>query len=280
VLVRTVAPTGENLGSIVGEFEAAGASIVIGSNRERDAAVVAKAMSVRGVPTISLTSFSDLAIQLYGAGYVPNEEAVVLVNEAAKRGYSSVAVVSTDSPASLEFTKHVLALAAAAGLSVRPVDGTTDSQFQAGITALAAAGVVPAAVVFASGPARAAAMMETLSGDPRFKAMAVIGNSGWALAGKLPPVLKGAWYTAIASDGMAKFAEKFQAANGGAATLDAAMTYDLVVMAAALPQTIGEEPYHPEVMTNPQGFMGFTGQFRFGPSGMASARTYVVQTVK
>jgi ABC-type branched-subunit amino acid transport system substrate-binding protein len=280
VVVKTVAAGAENLGTIIGEFDAAGVRIVIGANRERDAADLAKAMSARGVPTVSLTSFSDLAIQLYGAGYVPNEEAVALVNEAARRGYGAIAVVSTESAASQRFTRHVLTLAAAAGISARPVDGSTDSQFQAGMTALAAAGVAPPAIVFATGPTRAAAMMGTLSEDARFKSTAIVGNSGWALAGKLPAALKGAWYTAVASDGLAKFADKFRAAHGAKATLDAAMVYDLVVMAAALPQTVGEEPYHPEIMTNAQGLRGFTGQFRFGPNGMVSARSYVIASPK
>jgi ABC-type branched-subunit amino acid transport system substrate-binding protein len=280
VVVRSISPDGANLSSVISDFEAANVSIVIGSNSESDVVLIAKSMMLRKVPTISMTSFSDLALQLYGGGYVPNEEAVTLVNEAAKRGYASVAVVTTEGAASQSFTKSVLSLAAAAGINARPVDGTTDSQFLAGMTGMAAAGVPVSAVIFAAGPARAAAMMSLLQPDERFKGMAVIGNSGWDLTPKLPAALKGAWYTSVASDGMTEFAEKFRSANGQTATLNAAMVYDLVVLAAALPATIPEEPYHPEVMTNPQGFKGFTGQFRFGPTGMLSARSYGIATAK
>ena len=280
VIVRTVEGPGGDTAGAIKELEAAGAGIVIGLNDENAAAQVAKAMGPKGMPTISLTSFSDLAIQLYGAGYVPNEEAVALVNEAARRGYTSLAIVSTGSRSSEDFAKAVLGLAAAAGISARAVDGSTDSQFVAGMTAIAAAGVPTSAIVFASGPARAGAMMSMLKADARFKAVSVIGNSGWALGGKLPAALKGAWYTSVASDGLARFADKFRKANNAAATLNAAMTYDLVVLAAALPQTIASDPYHPEVLTSAQGFKGFTGQFRFGPTGLLSARTYVIATVK
>jgi ABC-type branched-subunit amino acid transport system substrate-binding protein len=280
VLIRTIAPDGSNLSSVISDFEAANASIVIGSNSESNVALVARAMILRKVPTISMTSFSDLALQLYGGGYVPNEEAVTLVNEAAKRGYASIAVVTTEGAASQAFTRSVLSLAAAAGLNARPIDGSTDSQFLAGMTGLAAAGEKVSAVVFAAGPARAAAMMSLIQPDERLKGIAVIGNSGWDLTPKLPAALRGAWYTSVASEGMTEFAEKFRAANGQTATLNAAMVYDLVVLAAALPATIPEEPYHPEVMTNPQGFKGFTGQFRFGPTGMLSARSYAIATAK
>lgn len=279
VLVRTV-PAGSGAAQVIKELDAAGASMVIGLDDEATAVAIAKAMVARPAPTISLTSFADLGLQLYGAGYVPNEEAVALVNEAARRGYSSLAVVTTEGAASQDFAKAVMGLAGAAGISARPVDGSTDSQFLAGMTALAAAGVPISAIVFASGPQRAGAMTATLKGDERFKSVALVGNSGWAVAGKLPTSLKGAWYTSVTSDGLSDFADKFKAANGTVATLNAALTYDLLVLAAALPQAVKEEPYDPEVMTNAQGFKGFTGPFRFGPTGMLAARNYVIVTAK
>lgn len=280
VLVRSASADGAALGRAIGDFDTAGVQMVIGTNSERDAAAVAKAQAARGVPTISLTSFSDLAILLYGAAYVPNEEAVALVDEAARRGYRSLAVVTTGAPPSQALARSVLSLAGAAGLDARIVDGATNSQFQAGASALAAAGVPLDAIVFASGPARAAEMLSTLKGDDRFKSVGIVGNSGWALAGKLPPALKGAWYTTVAGNGFADFAEKFRRATGATPTLNAAMVYDLVVLAAALPQAAGEEPYHPEIMTSESGFKGFTGAFRFGPGGMVAARSYVIATVK
>src|SRR5690606_13588377 len=151
VLVRPLSPTADNAGTIVSEFEAATASLVIGPDNEAIAATVATIMSVRAVPTLSLTSFSDIAIHLYGAGYVPNEEAVALVNEAAKRGLTSLAVISAPGHASESFTKSVLSLAGAAGIAVRPVDGSTDSQFVAGLGGMVSAGVAVSAVVFATG---------------------------------------------------------------------------------------------------------------------------------
>jgi ABC-type branched-subunit amino acid transport system substrate-binding protein len=280
VVIRTLLPDKSNAGAIINEFDALGATIVIGPNDELTAAAVAKATQLRGVPTISLTSFSDLAVQLYGAAYVPNEEAVALVNEAAKRGYSSIAVVSVPGPASETFTKAVLTLAGTAGISARPVDGSTDSQFVAGLGGIASAGLPVAAIVFATGPARAATMMTALKSDARFNNVQVVGNSGWAMVEKLPNALKGAWYSAIESERIGEFVKKFQAANAAAPTLNSAMVYDLVVLAGALPQAIPDQPYHPEVLTNPQGFMGFSGQFRFAATGMLSARTYTIAAVK
>jgi len=279
VLVRTVA-TAADASTAAGEFAAAEAGIIIGLDDAATALQVAKSLPPGRTPSISLTSFSDLAYQLYGAGFVVNEEAVALVNELARRGHASIAVVSTQGRASQALTKAVLGLAATAGIAARPVDGSTDSQFLAGMSALADAGVAPAAVVFATGPQRAAAMQATLRADPRYASVALVGNAGWSLTPQLPAALKGAWHTALAGAGLGDFAERFKATNGTAATLNAAMTYDLIVLAAALPQAIKEEPYHPEILTNPQGFKGFTGPFRFGPNGMLAARRYEIVVVR
>src|SRR5690606_37315001 len=203
-----------------------------------------------------------------------------IANEAAKRGYATLAVVTTGAVPSDSLAKNVLALAGAAGLDARVVDGSTEGQFHAAMTAMAAAGVQVSAIVFATGPARAAAMLATLSGDARFKSVAIVGNSGWALAGKLPATLRGAWHTTLAGSDLSEFADKFRKAYGATPTLNAAMVYDLVVLAAALPQAAGEEPYHPEIMTSESGFKGFTGTFRFGPGGMLAARSYVIETAK
>ena len=280
VVVRTVDPDGTNLGTALGDLQSAGVKLVVGGNDPRIAAEAAKALATMRVPTLSLSSFADLGMLLYAAAFVPGEEAVALVNETARRGHKSVAVVSAAGQPSAELTKSILTLATAAGISARPVDGTTDSQFIAAMSAMAGAGVSVDAVIFAVGPERAAAMTAALEADARLKAIAVIGNSGWALLGATPPALKGAWYPVPEGTQLSEFIEKFKAAYGLSGTLNAAMIYDLLVLAAALPQAVTENPYAAEVLTSPQGFSGFTGAFRFGPTGMAAARNYTIVTME
>ncbi len=280
VVVRTVDPDGANLSLALGDLQAAGVKLVIGGGDPRIAAEAAKTMAAQRVPTLGLSSFADLGMLLYAAAFVPGEEAVALVNEAARRGYASIAVVSGSSPASQELTKSVLTLATAAGISARPVDGATEMQFVAAMSAMAMAGVTVEAIVYAVGPERAGAMTAALKVDPRFKPVAIVGNSGWALIGKTPPALKDAWYTVPEGTQLGEFIEKFKAANGMSGTLSGAMVYDLLVLAAALPQAVKEDPYSPEVLTSPQGFSGFTGLFRFGPTGMVAARNYSIVTMK
>lgn len=278
VVVRNVGMNTSLLGGALVDFEALGAKLVIGTSGARDAADTAKFMATKDVPTISLTSFADLAIQLYGAAFVPNEEAVAIVNEMARRGLRSVAVVGSPGTASQNLTKAILGLAASAGITGRPVDGATDSQFVAAMTAMADAGVAVDGIVFAVGPVRASNMVMGLSDAGRPTAAQIVGNSGWATRANLPKELNGAWYPSLEGSDLNEFSEKFFLANGTQPTLNAALTYDLLVLAGALPQAVPQDPYHPEVLTSGQGFEGFTGLFKFGPTGMIAARNYVIAT--
>ncbi len=280
VVVRTVNAEGADLSTALSDLQAAGVKLVVGADDPRVAAEAAKVLATSRIPTLSLSSFADLGLSLYAAAFVPAEEAVAIVNEAARRGHKSIAVVSGAGEPSQELTKSILTLAAAAGISARPVDGTTESQFAAAMSGMAGAGVTVDAVIYAVGPERAARMTATLKADDRFKSIAVIGNSGWALADGTPPALKAAWYPVPEGTQLGEFIEKFKAANGLAGTFNGAMVYDLLVLAAALPQAVKENPYAPEVLTSPQGFSGFTGTFRFGPTGMAAARTYIIVTME
>jgi ABC-type branched-subunit amino acid transport system substrate-binding protein len=276
VMVRDVGAQSQNLGPALTDLETLGPGIVIGTAVARDAADTAKIMAAKDVPTISLTSYSDLAVQLYAAAFVPNEEAVAMVNELARRGTRNVAIVSSSGEVSQKYTALVIGLAGAAGVSVRPIDGSTESQFLAALAANQSAGVSLDAIVFAIGPDRAAAMVKLASEAGLMANLTVVGNSGWAVLPALPASLKGAWYPAPENNTLPEFATKFREAFGSYPTLNAALVYDLLVLAGALPSIQSDDPYQAELLTASQGFGGFTGTFRFGPTGMAGARNYAI----
>ena len=279
VVVRSAGVDGADLPYAMQDFDKFGVKLIIGSDVPVVAADTAKAMIAKGRPTISLTSFADMGMQLYGAAFVPGEEAAALVNEVARRGYKSVLVVTSPGRASTELSKSIMTLAAAGGVVVRPLDGSTDSQFSAGLTAMTAAGVSVDAVIFAIGPQRAAAMVDMMKSVSVLKKVAIVGNSGWAVLDPSPRSLKGAWYPSLQGNELSEYAKKLREAKAGTGTLNSALVYDLLVLAAALPQSVKEDPYHPEIMTASQGFGGFSGTFRFGPTGMLAARQYVIETV-
>ncbi len=81
------------------------------------------------------------------------------------------------------------------------------------------------------------------------------------------PALQGGLYAAPDPSGFRSFAGRYRARFGGEPVRTATLAYDAVALVAALARTQGAQRFSPEVLTNPSGFAGIDGLFRFRPDG-------------
>src|SRR4051812_1797163 len=81
------------------------------------------------------------------------------------------------------------------------------------------------------------------------------------------PALQGGLYAAPDPPGFRAFAGRYRAKFGGDPVRTATLAYDAVALVAALAGTQGPQRFSPEVLTNPSGFAGIVGLFRFRPDG-------------
>ena len=73
-----------------------------------------------------------------------------------------------------------------------------------------------------------------------------------------------------------KFAKSFKLPP----TPDAALAYDLILLAAGLPQALpGQDPYSAGVLLNDQGFKGVTGKFWFTVDGQVHRNLVPIEVV-
>jgi hypothetical protein len=79
--------------------------------------------------------------------------------------------------------------------------------------------------------------------------------------------LQGGWFAAPDAAGFASFANRYRARFGGEPTRIATLGYDAVSLAAALARTGGNARFSDGALTNPSGFNGIDGVFRFRPDG-------------
>ena len=63
------------------------------------------------------------------------------------------------------------------------------------------------------------------------------------------------------------FAGRYRTRFGGEPVRTATLAYDAVALVAALARAQGTQRYAPDVLTNPSGFAGIDGLFRFRPDG-------------
>jgi len=79
--------------------------------------------------------------------------------------------------------------------------------------------------------------------------------------------LQGAWFPAPETAGFAAFSQRYRAKFGSEPTRIATLSYDALSLAAALVRTQGSQGFSETVLTNPSGFAGADGLFRFHADG-------------
>ena len=79
--------------------------------------------------------------------------------------------------------------------------------------------------------------------------------------------LQGGWFAAPDTTGFNAFAGRYRAKFGSDPTRIATLSYDAVSLAAALVRTQGSQRFSEPVLTNPSGFAGADGVFRFKSDG-------------
>jgi Periplasmic binding protein len=81
------------------------------------------------------------------------------------------------------------------------------------------------------------------------------------------PALQGGLYAAPDPSGFRGFSGRYRAKFGSDPVRTATLAYDAVALVAALARTEGPKRFSPEVLTNPSGFAGIDGLFRFRADG-------------
>ncbi|WP_336485320.1 penicillin-binding protein activator [Methylobacterium nigriterrae] len=93
------------------------------------------------------------------------------------------------------------------------------------------------------------------------------------------PALQGGWFAAPDTAGFGNFAGRYQARYGTSPPRVASLAYDAVSLTAALSRQYGTQRFAEATLTNPSGFSGIDGTFRFRPEG-TSDRSLAVYEIR
>jgi ABC-type branched-subunit amino acid transport system substrate-binding protein len=100
------------------------------------------------------------------------------------------------------------------------------------------------------------------------KKVQILGTGLWNDARVLKlPALQGAWFAAPENAGFNAFAQRYRAKFNSDPARIATLSYDAVSLAIALARSQGSQRYSDNVLTNPSGFNGADGVFRFKADG-------------
>lgn len=106
----------------------------------------------------------------------------------------------------------------------------------------------------------------------------MIGTGLWDEPGVgAEPALVGGWYAAPPPTARAAFVRQFEETYGEKPPRLATLSYDATALAAVLAQVPDEDRFSQSTLTNPSGFAGRDGIFRFLPDGTAERGLSVLQ---
>ncbi len=250
-----------------------GAEIILGPLFSTQVAAVAEVARPRNVPVISFSSDRTVAGDgVYVMGFTPEEQVERIVAYAASQGLSKFAILTPESPYG------------------RVVSNAFDSAVQKAHGTVVKQGTYPdqgdatrSAQRFMSGGANYDALLLAAGNVPRLRAVApglgyynldptkvrVLGTGVWDDPGVLgEPTLVGAWFSGPGADAKANFADRFSKSYGRRPPVIASLGYDAVSLAAALGRDRPGQAFTPQTLTDPNGFAGYGGIFRFRPDGV------------
>jgi ABC-type branched-subunit amino acid transport system substrate-binding protein len=261
-----------------------GAEIIIGPLFAHSVGVVGAAARQRGVPVIAFSTDATVATRgVYLLSFLPESDVDRIVDYAIGNGKRSfVAMLSEGAYGNVveaEF-KQVVARKGSriVGIERYPLTPTGiagPAKLIAQSSRLADVAFIP------EGPDVVPSVVQALtSASPPLdtKRVQLLGTGLW----DDPRIfnnaqLQGGWYAAPDSTGFRNFSARYRQRYNQDPVRTATLAYDAVALVAALVKTQGPQRFSEQTLTNPSGFAGIDGLFRFRPDGTNERGLAVMQ---
>ncbi|MFI4999957.1 MAG: penicillin-binding protein activator [Reyranellales bacterium] len=205
-----------------------------------------------------------------------------VVDHAIASGIKRFAAFAPRTPYGEQMTSTLESHVAVRGgtvVAVELYDDRPDLSAAAQRLANAAKGDGKLAVLVPTAPPRLSAVLAALAAaglDSR--SVQFIGTGVWDVPGiGTEPMLRGAWYAAPDPARRADFERRFVATYGRPPHRLATLAYDAVALAGQLARLKPGGDYSAEAITNPNGWSGIDGVFRFLPDGRTERALAVIE---
>jgi ABC-type branched-subunit amino acid transport system substrate-binding protein len=242
-----------------------GAEVIVGPLFAQSVTAVAPIARDRGVPVISFSTDRAVAGNgVYLLSFQPEAEVRRVISYAAAHGHSNLTAIVPQNGYGDRVASAVKVYAPADHMTVRAVLRFAPNSSEFTQTAQAATASGADAVLIAQGGTQLVGIAALL-GNPRPQ---LLGTGLWAQKSlEHEASLSGGWFAAPPPRADANFESRYRANFGTAPPQLAPLAYDAISLVAAL---ASGKPYHrftDAALTDPDGFSGVTGIFRFRAGG-------------
>ncbi len=253
-----------------------GAQLILGPVFAADAKAVAPLVLQNSLGLVSFSTDSSVAGGTsFVMGFLPQTQIEQIIDYAAAQGMPRIALIAPRDTygdvATATFDTYIRRRNLMNAGIVRYNDNTgpTPEQIRQLATNRQGMQTKPFDAVLIAAPGNQSAMISqqlTLAGLPPSMVQR-LGTGLWDQpeAARLP-ALQGAWYAASSPSLRYKFEERYKQTYGESAPRLATLAYDATALAIVLARS--GQPYTRQSLSNPNGFSGIDGIFRFSPDGL------------
>lgn len=249
-----------------------GAEIVLGPLFAQSVSFVGQVARPRNVPVIAFSTDTNVASAgVYLLSFLPESDVERTVQYATATGKHAFAALIPDNPYGT-VVEAALKQAVArrsgqmVGLERYPHD---KAGMAAPIRAIAQASTRADALFIPDGGDAVPDVVATLAADGvNTKRLQLLGTGLWDDPRiYAAPALDGGLFAAPDAAGYRNFVARYRSRYKQDPVRTATLAYDAVALVAALVKTQGAQRFSPQVLTNPSGFSGIDGLFRFRADG-------------
>jgi ABC-type branched-subunit amino acid transport system substrate-binding protein len=270
LLIKDDAGNPQQARMVAGQAMDEGARVILGPLFAQTVQATGAAARPRNVPVIGFSTDASVAARgVYLLSFLPETDVVRVLAYSFSTGKRSYAAIVPEnaygSVVEAKFREEV----ARRGGRVVALERYNKERLQASIDVIAQAARSADAIFIPDGGDVAPSIAQGLvSAGVNTKRVQLLGTGLW----DDPRIFNdgsmlGGLYAAPDPAGFANFVQRYQARYGSEPVRTATLVYDSTALVAALARNQGGQPITDQTLTNPSGFSGIDGIFRFKPDG-------------
>lgn len=250
-----------------------GAEIIVGPLFAQSVSVAGQVARSRNIPVIAFSTDASVAARgVYLLSFLPETDVRRIVSYAASRGKRSFAALMPDNAYGTVVEAAFQQEVARHGgrvvvLEKYPHDANRTAE---AVRRVAQAASQIDSIFIPDSPDAVPQVAQALAANGvDIKRVQLLGTGLWGDDTRISSekLLDGSWYPSPEQTGFRNFSGRYRARYGQDPVRTATLAYDAVALVAALVKTQGMQRFSEQVLTNPSGFAGIDGVFRFRPEG-------------
>jgi branched-chain amino acid transport system substrate-binding protein len=250
-----------------------GAEIILGPLFAQSVGFVGQVARARNVPVIAFSTDANVASNgVYLLSFLPESDVDRIVQYAASTGKRSyVALIPDNAYGTVVEAAFKQAVSRRSGSQIVAIERYPhDKAAMANpIRSIAQASARADSLFIPDGGDAVPDVAQALVADGvNVKRLQLLGTGLWDDPRiYAAPALDGGWYAAPDGVGYRNFSARYRSRYNQDSVRTATLAYDAVALVAALVKTQGPQRFSQQVLTNPSGFTGIDGLFRFRADG-------------